>query len=226
MASAARSGTSTLGLTSILPPRCIANTGSSSREDAEREKVASLATVNPQGSLLLVAGDAVLLAHGGGIAPLAGRMDGDHSRYGGCPLVQCAMSDLLLALSAPFCNTHERHQPITEVLPPQRGSRVDLSSYAELAVRLVNTASLGHEGGDLLASLGRAPRPGGRPRAPEPGHHARRPRRAPDAQGRVPRVLRGLLAGKRRGRGRAAEPASHPVPGAPAAFRPRRAAGA
>jgi predicted RNA-binding Zn ribbon-like protein len=32
-------------------------------------------------------------------------------------------------------------------------SRVDLSSYAELAVRLVNTASLGHEGGDLLASM-------------------------------------------------------------------------
>ena len=63
------------------------------------------------------------------------------------------MSDLLLALSAPFCNTHERHQPITEVLPPQRGSRVDLSSYAELAVRLVNTASLGHEGGDQLTSL-------------------------------------------------------------------------
>jgi predicted RNA-binding Zn ribbon-like protein len=31
-------------------------------------------------------------------------------------------------------------------------SRVDLSSYAELAVRLVNTASLGHEGGDLLTS--------------------------------------------------------------------------
>jgi predicted RNA-binding Zn ribbon-like protein len=30
---------------------------------------------------------------------------------------------------------------------------VDLSSYAELAVRLVNTASLGHEGGDLLASM-------------------------------------------------------------------------
>jgi predicted RNA-binding Zn ribbon-like protein len=30
---------------------------------------------------------------------------------------------------------------------------VDLSSYAELAVRLVNTASLGHEDGDLLASL-------------------------------------------------------------------------
>src|SRR6201986_5551829 len=32
-------------------------------------------------------------------------------------------------------------------------SRVDLSSYAELAVRLVNTASLGHEGGDLLTSV-------------------------------------------------------------------------
>src|SRR6516162_11850829 len=32
-------------------------------------------------------------------------------------------------------------------------SRVDLSSYAELAVRLVNTASLGHEGGDQLATL-------------------------------------------------------------------------
>jgi predicted RNA-binding Zn ribbon-like protein len=30
---------------------------------------------------------------------------------------------------------------------------VDLSSYAELAVRLVNTASLGHEGGDLLTSM-------------------------------------------------------------------------
>jgi predicted RNA-binding Zn ribbon-like protein len=30
---------------------------------------------------------------------------------------------------------------------------VDLSSYAELAVRLVNTTSLGHEGGDQLASL-------------------------------------------------------------------------
>lgn len=30
---------------------------------------------------------------------------------------------------------------------------MDLSSYAELAVRLVNTASLGHEGGDQLASL-------------------------------------------------------------------------
>jgi predicted RNA-binding Zn ribbon-like protein len=32
---------------------------------------------------------------------------------------------------------------------------VDLSSYAELAVRLVNTAGLGHEGGDQLASLDR-----------------------------------------------------------------------
>src|SRR5882757_3039613 len=32
-------------------------------------------------------------------------------------------------------------------------SRVDLSSYAELAVRLVNTASLGHEGGDQLTSM-------------------------------------------------------------------------
>jgi predicted RNA-binding Zn ribbon-like protein len=30
---------------------------------------------------------------------------------------------------------------------------VDLSSYAELAVRLVNTAGLGHEGGDHLTSL-------------------------------------------------------------------------
>lgn len=30
---------------------------------------------------------------------------------------------------------------------------MDLASYAELAVRLVNTASLGHEGGDQLASL-------------------------------------------------------------------------
>ena len=30
---------------------------------------------------------------------------------------------------------------------------MDLNSYAELAVRLVNTASLGHEGGDRLAAL-------------------------------------------------------------------------
>jgi predicted RNA-binding Zn ribbon-like protein len=30
---------------------------------------------------------------------------------------------------------------------------VDLSSYAELAVRLVNTTGLGHEGGDLLTSM-------------------------------------------------------------------------
>ena len=30
---------------------------------------------------------------------------------------------------------------------------MDLTSYAELAVRLVNTASLGHEGGDRLATL-------------------------------------------------------------------------
>lgn len=30
---------------------------------------------------------------------------------------------------------------------------MDLSSYADLAVRLVNTASLGHEGGDLLVTM-------------------------------------------------------------------------
>ena len=30
---------------------------------------------------------------------------------------------------------------------------MDLASYAELAVRLVNTDSLGHEGGDQLATL-------------------------------------------------------------------------
>ena len=30
---------------------------------------------------------------------------------------------------------------------------MELSSYAELAVRLVNTASLGHEGGDVLTSM-------------------------------------------------------------------------
>src|ERR1700742_4937207 len=39
--------------------------------------------------------------------------------------------------------------------PPDRSGDpcVDLASYAELAVRLVNTASLGHEGGDLLTSM-------------------------------------------------------------------------
>ena len=31
---------------------------------------------------------------------------------------------------------------------------MDLSSYAELAVRLVNTAGLGHEGGDHLIAVG------------------------------------------------------------------------
>ena len=30
---------------------------------------------------------------------------------------------------------------------------MDLSSYAELAVRLVNTCGLGHEGGDMLGTL-------------------------------------------------------------------------
>jgi predicted RNA-binding Zn ribbon-like protein len=37
--------------------------------------------------------------------------------------------------------------------PRRKGSRVDLSSYAELAVRLVNAAGLGHDGGDQLATL-------------------------------------------------------------------------
>ena len=39
--------------------------------------------------------------------------------------------------------------------PPDRSGDpcVDLASYAELAVRLVNTASLGHEGGDRLTSV-------------------------------------------------------------------------
>jgi predicted RNA-binding Zn ribbon-like protein len=55
------------------------------------------------------------------------------------------------------------HPPICVILntgtsplhrfPPPQGIAVDLSSYAELAVRLVNTASLGHEGGDQLTTL-------------------------------------------------------------------------
>jgi predicted RNA-binding Zn ribbon-like protein len=49
-----------------------------------------------------------------------------------------------------MCNTQYRLQPIT---PTCSGSGVDLNSYAELAVRLVNTASLGHEGGDRLSTL-------------------------------------------------------------------------
>src|SRR5262249_19250422 len=76
-----RSGTSTLGLTSILPPRCIANTGSSSRADGEREIVASSATVNPQE--FGTAGDrsAVLLACGGG-GEVATRRTGGGSLWG------------------------------------------------------------------------------------------------------------------------------------------------
>src|SRR5579863_6304868 len=122
MASAARSGTSTLGLTSILPPRCMANTGSSSSEEGKREKTASSATVNPQE--LCAAGDrsaAVRPGCGGGLARRHGLTDGDQSRYGGCPLGYCAMSGWRLASPAPFCNTHDRDQTITELSPPQRG---------------------------------------------------------------------------------------------------------
>jgi predicted RNA-binding Zn ribbon-like protein len=55
------------------------------------------------------------------------------------------------------------HPPICVILntgtsplhrfPRRKGSPVDLSSYADLAVRLVNTESLGHEGGDQLTTL-------------------------------------------------------------------------
>src|ERR1700759_2206201 len=73
MASAAASGTSTLGLTSILPPRCIAKTGSFPRDGGggKLEKIAWSATVNPQSSG--AAGDmsAVLRVCGGGFAPAA-----------------------------------------------------------------------------------------------------------------------------------------------------------
>src|ERR1700761_2796198 len=119
MASAAGSGTSTLGLTSILPPRCIANTGSSSRSDRERERIASSATVTPK-RFLPVTGLPSPWARGGEVGRRPGRGNGDDSRYGGCPCTYCAISGLLLALSAPVCNTHQRGQPITQLFPPQR----------------------------------------------------------------------------------------------------------
>jgi len=63
------------------------------------------------------------------------------------------MSGVVLATRPTICvilNTGTAHYT---GFPRRKGSRVDLSSYAELAVRLVNTASLGHDGGDQLATL-------------------------------------------------------------------------
>jgi predicted RNA-binding Zn ribbon-like protein len=62
------------------------------------------------------------------------------------------MSRVVIAPRPAICeilNTGTSPLPVSR----RKGSRVDLSSYAELAVRLVNTASLGHEGGDILATM-------------------------------------------------------------------------
>ena len=57
------------------------------------------------------------------------------------------------ALRASFCVILSSTDSLLHLTHRSEVSRVDLSSYAELAVRLVNTAGLGHEGGDLLTSM-------------------------------------------------------------------------
>lgn len=68
-------------------------------------------------------------------------------------MVHCAMTGAVLAPPPAICVILNTCTSPLHRFPRRKGSRVDLSSYAELAVRLVNTASLGHEGGDVLASL-------------------------------------------------------------------------
>lgn len=68
-------------------------------------------------------------------------------------MVHSAMHSAPLALRASFCVILISGTSLLHQFSRSEESRVELSSYAELAVRLVNTASLGHEGGDLLTSM-------------------------------------------------------------------------
>ena len=63
------------------------------------------------------------------------------------------MDGVVVALHPPICVILNTGTSPLHRFPRRKGSPVDLSSYAELAVRLVNTASLGHEGGDQLTTL-------------------------------------------------------------------------
>jgi hypothetical protein len=77
----------------------------------------------------------------------------DLSRYGGYPLLHCAMDGVVVGPHPPICVILNTGTSPLHRFPRRKGSPVDLSSYAELAVRLVNTSSLGHEGGDQLTTL-------------------------------------------------------------------------
>ena len=68
-------------------------------------------------------------------------------------MLHCAMDGVVVALHPPICVILNTGTSPLHRFPRRKGSPVDLSSYAELAVRLVNTASLGHEGGDQLTTL-------------------------------------------------------------------------
>ena len=63
------------------------------------------------------------------------------------------MDGVVVAPHPPICVILNTGTSPLHRFPRRKGSPVDLSSYAELAVRLVNTASLGHEGGDQLTTL-------------------------------------------------------------------------
>jgi predicted RNA-binding Zn ribbon-like protein len=63
------------------------------------------------------------------------------------------MEGVVVALHPPICVILNTGTSPLHRFPRRKGSPVDLSSYAELAVRLVNTSSLGHEGGDQLTTL-------------------------------------------------------------------------
>ena len=59
----------------------------------------------------------------------------------------------MLAPHPPICVILNTGTSPLHRFPRRKGSPVELSSYADLAVRLVNTESLGHEGGDQLTTL-------------------------------------------------------------------------
>ncbi len=63
------------------------------------------------------------------------------------------MDGVVVAPHPPICVILNTGTSPLHRFPRRKGSPVDLSSYADLAVRLVNTESLGHEGGDQLTTL-------------------------------------------------------------------------
>src|SRR6266496_3585292 len=164
MARLCQSVTSTDGRTLILPPRCMANTGSSAAAD-------------------WVNSDMVYPLHFLGLgASWMGSCDGRARRWRAqkrrgvsraAIVPQCWLRGLAPGAGSGgwLRGTTPRNLPHTErrraagacpadgvILdtgnrPLQRETGVDLNSYAELAVRLVNTAGAGGEDGDRLANL-------------------------------------------------------------------------